>query len=169
MKKLSYAIDGRSKVPEWTDKELLDVFITPGGAEGYENVLETLQAEYDRLGAVIDEFKSHAKGAADVVRAAMIYRRILFFKIQALKGTLQVVNAAPTEPVESSMAALSIKDLQDRYGVKSPQGITTWLNRNLDAINASAPAPVQKVGKYWRIPASALPIIDLMRRGGKER
>lgn len=167
MKKLSYAIDGGSKVPEWTDKELLDVFIMPDGAREYENVLETLQGEYERLGVVIDGFKSNARGAADVVRAAMIYRRILFFKIQVLQGA----KLAPAEPesVESATAALSIKDLQDRYGVKSPQGMTTWLMRNLDTINASAPDSVKKVGKYWHISASALPVIDLMRRGGKER
>lgn len=86
MKTLSYALEHGQQIPEWNDKELLDVFIAPEGAKGYRNVLETLQAEYDRLNAILDGFNSRAKGAADVVRAAELYRRILFFKIQALKG-----------------------------------------------------------------------------------
>lgn len=64
---------------------------------------------------------------------------------------------------------MSVKDLQQRYGIKSRQGITTWLARNLDAINRQSKMPVQKVGKYWQIPVSALLVIDELRRGGKER
>lgn len=36
MKELSYSIENGKKVPEWSDKELLDVFIDAGKAEEYE-------------------------------------------------------------------------------------------------------------------------------------
>lgn len=164
MKTLSYTLEHGKQIPEWNDKELLDVFIAPEGAKGYENVLETLQAEYDRLNAILDGFNSKAKGAADVARAAELYRRILFFKLQVLKG-----HVTADKSRTGCSDTVSVKDLQKRYGIKSRQGVSTWLVRNLDIINQKATEPVEKSGKYWRIPVSALPVIDMLRRGGKER
>ena len=161
MKTLSYSLEHGQQIPEWNDKELLDVFIAPEGAKGYGNVLETLQGEYDRLNAILDEFSSRAKGSADVVRAAELYRRILFFKIQALKGH---VTADESKTIGDTV---TVKDLQIRYGIKSRQGVSTWLARNLDIINQKSAEPVKKSGKYWRIPVSALPV--MLRRGRKER
>lgn len=163
MKTLSYSLEHGQQIPEWNDKELLDVFIALEGAKGYGNVLETLQGEYDRLNAILDEFSSRAKGSADVVRAAELYRRILFFKIQALKGH---VTADKSKTIGDTV---TVKDLQIRYGIKSRQGVSTWLARNLDIINQKSAEPVKKSGKYWRIPVSALPVIDMLRRGRKER
>lgn len=129
-----------------------------------KNILETLEQEYNRLGAVLDSFFTKARGASEVVRAAELYKRILFLKIQALKR-----KRGPAEVPKASEEVVSVKDLQQRYGIKSRQGITTWLARNLDAINRQSKMPVQKVGKYWQISVSALPVIDELRRGDKER
>lgn len=166
MKNLSYTVEGKKRIPDWTDRELRDVFIEPNGAKEYKDILAILESEYKRLGTILDGFSGRSKEAFDVSRAADLYRRILFFKIQELKRA-DILLEEPGS--SSSNKAVTVKDLQNRYGIKSRQGITTWISRNLDVINRQAADPVRKVGKYWIIPASALPIIDSLRRSGKER
>lgn len=173
MKKLGVRVGaGIGITHDWTDQELIDIFTAdPGSAIEYEQVIETLKDERQRVQAELDSLKSRrVKGLSPAIEHLMLLSRILFFRIWVLerfqnneiapKGSRMPSDAFP----EGEMSNYSISDLQQRYNVKSPQGMIEWLKRNLQKINAASTVPVQKIGKYWQIPGEALLVIDGLRR-----
>ena len=161
---------------DWTDQGLIDIFASePGKAIEYEQVIETLKKERQRVQAEIDSLKSRrVKGLSPAIDHLMLLSRILFFRIWALERfqNNEIATQAPKMPSdafpECEMSNYSISDLQKRYSVKSPQGMIEWLKRNLQKINAASSVPVRKIGKYWQIPGEALLVIDGLRRNRPE-
>ena len=158
---------------DWTDQELIDIFTAdPGSAIEYEQVIETLKDERQRVQVEIDSLKSRrVKGLSPAIDHLMLLSRILFFRIWVLERFNQNNENAPKGPrkpfgafPEGEMSNYSITDLQKRYSIKSPQGMVEWLKRNLQKINSASSVPVRKIGKYWQIPGEALLVIDGLRR-----
>lgn len=174
MKKLGVRVGSRIGIThDWTDQELIDIFTAdPGSAIEYEQVIETLKEERRRVQAELDSLKSRrVKGISPALDHLMLLSRILFFRIWVLERfNKNNENASeghrmPSDAfLEGEMCNYSISDLQQRYNVKSPQGMIEWLKRNLQKINAASTVPVQKIGKYWQIPGEALLVIDGLRR-----
>lgn len=174
MKKLGVRVCSRIGIThDWTDQELIDIFASePGKAIEYEQVIETLKEERQRVQAELDSLKSRrVKGISPALDHLMLLSRILFFRIWVLERFNQNNENASEVPrmpsdafPEGEMSNYSIADLQQRYNVKSPQGMIEWLKRNLQKINAASSVPVQKIGKYWQIPGEALLVIDGLRR-----
>lgn len=175
MKKLGVRVGSEIGIThDWTDQELIDIFTAdPGSAIEYEQVIETLKEERRRVQAELDSLKSRrVKGISPALDHLMLLSRILFFRIWMLERFNQNNENASEGPRMPSDAFpegemsnnYSISDLQQRYNVKSPQGMIEWLKRNLQKINAASTVPVQKIGKYWQIPGEALLVIDGLRR-----
>ena len=174
MKKLGVCVGSRIGIThDWTDQELVDIFASdPSSAIEYEQVIETLKEERQRVQAELDELKSRrVKGISPALDHLMLLSRILFFRIWVLERFNQNNENASEGPrmpsdafPEGEMSNYSISDLQKRYSVKSPQGMVEWLKRNLQKINSASSVPVQKIGKYWQIPGEALLVIDGLRR-----
>ena len=174
MKKLGVRVGSEIGIThDWTDQELVDIFASdPSSAIEYEQVIETLKEERQRVQAELDELKSRrVKGISPALDHLMLLSRILFFRIWVLERFNQNNENASEVPRMLSdafrvgeMSNYSIADLQQRYNVKSPQGMIEWLKRNLQKINAASSVPVQKIGKYWQIPGEALLVIDGLRR-----
>lgn len=174
MKKLGVRVGSEIGIThDWTDQELIDIFASePGKAIEYEQVIETLKEERRRVQVELDSLKSRrVKGISPALDHLMLLSRILFFRICVLERFNQNnENASEVHRMhsdafpEGEMSNYSIADLQQRYNVKSPQGMIEWLKRNLQKINAASSVPVQKIGKYWQIPGEALLVIDGLRR-----
>ena len=174
MKKLGVRVGSEIGIThDWTDQELIDIFASePGKAIEYEQVIETLKEERRRVQVELDSLKSRrVKGISPALDHLMLLSRILFFRIWVLERFNQNnenASEVPRMPSDAfrvgEMSNYSIADLQQRYNVKSPQGMIEWLKRNLQKINAASSVPVQKIGKYWQIPGEALLVIDGLRR-----
>lgn len=174
MKKLGVCVGSRIGIThDWTDQELVDIFASdPSSAIEYEQVIDTLKEERQRVQAELDELKSRrVKGLSPALDHLRLLSRILFFRICELERFTQnkrIATKSPRMPSDAfrvgEMSHYSIADLQKRYNVKSPQGMIEWLKRNLQKINSASSVPVKKMGKYWQIPGEALPVIDGLRR-----
>lgn len=174
MKKLGVRLGTTSGIThDWLDQELIDIFASaPENAFEYEQVLDTLKEEQRRVKAELKELtKRRVKGLSPALDHLRLLSRILFFRIRELERfneNQEIAKEGPGRPSEAfpghELSNYSIGDLQKRYNVKSPQGMIEWLKRNLTRINSVSIVPVQKMGKYWQIPAEAIPVIDGLRR-----
>ena len=101
MKKLGVCVGSRIGIThDWTDQELVDIFASdPSSAIEYEQVIETLKEERQRVQAELDELKSRrVKGLSSALDHLRLLSRILFFRICELERFTQNKRIATKSP-----------------------------------------------------------------------
>lgn len=94
MKKLGVRVgSGIGITHDWTDQELVDIFASdPSSAIEYEQVIETLKEERQRVQAELDELKSRrVKGISPALDHLMLLSRILFSGFGCLSDSTKIM------------------------------------------------------------------------------